>query len=161
MDDRESIVDECLARCVAAFDPARGRFSTLATFAARAYFYRSGAHYRCPDVRALREWRFADYGGTDHEFMPDEPTVEPHDPYADTVSDILDACPSLTDRERMICVLHFGGGWKLAEIATTLGLTKERVRQVLSLSALPKLRRAHQAVWYARKKAKKNSKIPS
>jgi RNA polymerase primary sigma factor len=130
-----------LIRAVEKFDFARGnRFSTYATRAIRNMFVRShqkGRRHRQRHLTGFQEnldWLLDKDGGA----VVSERTAQRKNAYLDEL------LGHLTDRERAIVTGRFaltvdGKKRTLGEIGATLGLSKERVRQI-SDRALEKLR---------------------
>lgn len=130
-----------LMRAIDLFDAGRGhRFSTYATWAVRNQIIRTLRRQRNQPHLALTDEQ------ADWQHIPDHraPVVE------ETESPVLHAevlnrlLPSLSEREQRILRARFGldgepAGQSLSQISSTLGLSKERVRQIV-LIALSKLR---------------------
>ena len=130
-----------LMRAIDLFDAGRGhRFSTYATWAVRNQLIRTLRRQRNLPHLALSDEQ------ADWQHIPDHrlPVVEESNTpavHADVLQRLL---TSLTEREQRILRARFGldgepAGQSLSQISSTLGLSKERVRQIV-LVALSKLR---------------------
>lgn len=137
-----------LIRAVELFDVSRGhRFSTYATWAVRNQMLRSLKRHRQQQQRLLP---------LDTEFWDDVPetrTPANTDEQRSNVQRryVAQLLKTLNERERLVISARFGlnghpTGQSLAEIASLLKLSKERVRQII-LQTLTKLRLAADPQW--------------
>lgn len=136
--------NDSLMRAVERFDFSRGfKFSTYATWAIMKNYSRT-----IPQERRIRARHFSAFQDelsfcTDHRADPSLEEVRASEA-EQTVEMLL---PFLDEREQQIMRLRFGLTSEpmiLREIASTLGVTKERVRQIQS-RAMAKLRTAARA----------------
>lgn len=137
-----------LIRAVELFDVSRGhRFSTYATWAVRNQMLRSLKRHRQQQQRLLP---------LDAEFWDDVPETRTAVSTEEQRSNlqrryVAQLLKTLNERERLVISARFGlnghpAGQSLAEIASLLKLSKERVRQII-LQTLAKLRLAADPQW--------------
>jgi RNA polymerase primary sigma factor len=143
MDQMSDLIAEAtvpLIRSVELFDIGLGnRFSTYATWAVRNHML------RCLKRRLSTTERNVSHDQSVLEQMPDERTdpdeqLRTAEQRVQAVQHLLD---SLNERERLVITARFGldgqpRGQSLQDIASQIGLSKERVRQI-AMSAIGKL----------------------
>lgn len=144
LDQMSELIGEAtvpLIRAVELFNVSLGnRFSTYATWAVRNHMLRClKRRQSAPDHVEI-----CDQGWLDR--VPDERSHPDEDVRltAQRAESVREMLLSLSDRERLVITARFGlegqpRGQSLQDIADTVGLSKERVRQI-ALSALNKLR---------------------
>lgn len=141
VDQMSDLIGEGMApliRAVELFDISLGnRFSTYATWAARNQMLRWLKRTRMTPERTLGE------DAPSMETLPAEDPVSEHDDCSPEirVNAVHRLLSSLSERERQIVAARFGlegqpHGQSLAEIAAQMGLSKERVRQIVMHSLL-------------------------
>ncbi|HET6422929.1 MAG TPA: sigma-70 family RNA polymerase sigma factor [Planctomycetaceae bacterium] len=136
-----------LLRAVDLFDAGRGhRFSTYATWAVRNQMIRMLRRQRTQPQLALTDDQASWSDIPDHRSTITEESI-PQDRRDDLIRRML---ASLPEREQQIVRARFGldgepAGQSLAQISSTMGLSKERIRQIV-LQALEKLRTEAAAV---------------
>jgi RNA polymerase sigma-70 factor, ECF subfamily len=130
--EAEDLTQQTFERALRAwrrFDPSRAQPRTWLLAIARNLLI---DHYR-RDRSSLH--RHLGEGGVDEEQLPAEPGPE----MSGVSPELAAALGSLSDRDREVVALRFGGDLRGPEIAGLLGLTLANVQQILSRS-LRKLR---------------------